>query len=348
MSRNTQEPAQSTRRCLNILVAGGYDPDQPEALDRPVDDVIEFARMLGRQIIRQGHNLLNGCLTDLDRVVAEAAQEELKARSGGHDPKSRLRSYLLEGKQPVHECGSIMKSDHKDWDIGGREPTPPEVVRYADAVVLLGGFFGTFQAANWARLSRKPLLPFASFGGTAKEVYRVEADRFDEAYAANVDRLEYDEVLKSISRNWEELAARTVALAEKIVTPRTVFVIMSFKDAPEYRDLYKSIGEVCEEFDYRARRVDESNLRKRIIPEIIRQVRESAFVIADVTEGKPNVYYELGYADGLGKEVILTAKKGTELPFDINDMPVVFWEGFSDFEEELRKHVGHIGSFQGR
>jgi nucleoside 2-deoxyribosyltransferase len=33
------------------------------------------------------------------------------------------------------------------------------------------------------------------------------------------------------------------------------------------------------------------------------------------------VFYELGYADGLGKKVVVTAKDGTEPPFDISDVP---------------------------
>ena len=57
----------------------------------------------------------------------------------------------------------------------------------------------------------------------------------------------------------------------------------------------------------------------------------------DVTEPKPNVFYELGIAEGLRKEIILVAKAGTVLPFDINDFPVIFWDSFSDFEEELER-----------
>ena len=36
------------------------------------------------------------------------------------------------------------------------------------------------------------------------------------------------------------------------------------------------------------------------------------------------------------------------LPFDINDFPVIFWDSFSDFEEELERRVSQIGSWQGR
>ena len=36
------------------------------------------------------------------------------------------------------------------------------------------------------------------------------------------------------------------------------------------------------------------------------------------------MYDELGYAQALGKTVITTAYKGTELPFDIFDVPTLY------------------------
>ena len=335
------------KRNISILVAGGFDLSDPDALDKPADQIEEFASCLGEEIVAQGHNLLGGCQTVLDKTIAEAADNFLSTNEGEHS-QSRIISYVLQGQEPVHDYGTIIQSDLPDWDIGGLEPTPPEVIRYADVVILIGGFIGTFKAANWARIDRKPILPFASFGGTSKEVFSIEATRFDKVYGANIDRLEYDQVLKSLTNDWRKLARQTVNLAEKIVTTPSVFVVMSFTESGQYKDLYASIQRVCSEFDYEAKRVDESNLTKRILPEIMKQVRQSAFVIADVTEHKPNVFYELGFADGVGKEVILVAKKGTVLPFDIQDVPVLFWESFTEFEEELKKLVEKIGTWQGR
>jgi predicted Rossmann-fold nucleotide-binding protein len=336
------------RKRLNILVAGGFDPNAPKALERSPDQIIEYTRYLGGQIIKQGHNLLTGCQTELDKIVAEAADQTLVAAGcSDNDRRQRVISYVLQGQEPVHHFGTVIQSDLPDWDIGGLQPTPPEVIRNADAVILLGGFYGTFKAANWARIDRKPLLPVAIFGGAAKEVYTEEAKRFEQVYASNITRLEYEQVLKSLSTNWDDFASQTVNLVEKVVTSPSVFVIMSFKDLGHYKDLYASIKRVCEKYDYEARRVDESNISKRIIPEITRQVRHCAFVIADVTEERPNVYYELGFADGVGKEVILVAKAETKVPFDINDVPILFWDSFSDFEAELTKRVERIGTWQG-
>jgi predicted Rossmann-fold nucleotide-binding protein len=331
-------------RSLKLLVAGGFDQAAPGALAQPPGQIVEFAQQIGQQLIAQGHSLINGCQTELDRVVAEAALGQLGQAPVGQ----RIVSYVMQGKQPIHRIGTLIQSDRTDWDIGGSSPQPPELVGNADAVILLGGFYGTFMAANWARLNHKPLLPFAVFGGAAKEVYAEEAKRFDQIYSGNITRLEYDQVVRSLSNDWPALAKATIALAEKVVTSPRVFVIMSFRPDAQYEDLYDSIRRVCAKFQYEARRVDESNLNKRIVPEIARQIRQCAFVIADVSEAKANVYYEVGFADGLAKETILVARKDTPLPFDINDVPVLFWDGLRKFEQDLERRVANIGSFQGR
>jgi len=333
---------------LNILIAGGFDPDDPNALVASVDDIVAFGKALGHQVIEQGHNLLTGCQTDLDRVVAEGAAAHPNITDANEKDELRIMSYVLQGKIQSHNIGTIMDSGRKDWDIGGLDASPPEVIQNAHAIVLLGGFYGTFRAANWARLTRVPLLPFFSFGGAAREVYEVETRRFDQAYGDTIPRIEYDQVLKSKSTNWSDLAKDTIQLAEKLATTRSVLVCMSFTEDPKYKDLLAAIKTVCSEFGYEAERIDESNLSKRIVPQILKQVRRAAFVIADVTEEKPNVYYELGFSDGAGKEVVLVAEKDTSLPFNVADIPVIYWPSFEDFKQDLRKRLEEIASFHGR
>ena len=330
---------------INILIAGGFDPNDPNALVASVDDIVAFGKALGYQVIEQGHNLLTGCQTDLDRIVAEAAASHPQITDTIEKDELRIMSYVLQGKTQSHTVGTIMASGRENWDIGGLDASPPEVIQNAHAIVLLGGFYGTYKAANWARLTRVPLLPFFSFGGAAREVHAVEAQRFDRAYGDTIPRIEYDQVLKSVSKNWADLARDTIQLAEKLATTRSVLVCMSFSEKAEYKDLLAAIKTVCDEFGYEAERVDESNLSKRIVPQILKQVRRAAFVIVDVTEQKPNVYYELGFSDGAGKEVVLVAKKDTDLPFNVADIPVIYWESFEDFKQDLRKRLEEIAMF---
>jgi hypothetical protein len=99
----------------------------------------------------------------------------------------------------------------------------------------------------------------------------------------------------------------------------------------------------CGEFGFAAERTDELETGERIIPRILAGIRRSAFVIADVTEHSANVFYEIGFAEGIGRPVIVTAKRDTPLPFDIADIPVIFWSDQDELRDRLKRRIKEIG-----
>ena len=79
-----------------------------------------------------------------------------------------------------------------------------------------------------------------------------------------------------------------------------------------------------------------------IIDDIMRvQIRDAAFVIAELTHDNPGAYWEAGYAEGLGKPVIYICKKAKfdkiSTHFDTNHCTTVFWSRDNDegFQQEL-------------
>jgi nucleoside 2-deoxyribosyltransferase len=80
---------------------------------------------------------------------------------------------------------------------------------------------------------------------------------------------------------------------------------------------------------YEPLRIDRKEHDRKIYDEIIAEIRRSAFVVADFTHQRGGVYYEAGFAHGLGKRVIFTCKKltkGEELHFDVRQYNTIFWE----------------------
>jgi hypothetical protein len=73
---------------LHIFVAGGFDEADPNALGVDKDKIVSFAQHLGAEIIRQGHNLITGCQTEVDKLLAESAAAAL----GPQPPGRRSRS----------------------------------------------------------------------------------------------------------------------------------------------------------------------------------------------------------------------------------------------------------------
>jgi hypothetical protein len=301
----------------------------------------EFVCTLGREIVKRGHVLLGGCRSSVDQELARAAHEWLTSNKG--NPEQQIVSYCLRSDQPVHRFGRVRASELSDWQMNHPRLVAPEQIELADATIFIAGNEGTFWAKNWSFYARKPILGVPRFGGAGEEIYRQELERLRMRAASLVDDYE---VLNQLGIDTSSFAQEVVALAERLVIPRTVFTVMSFER--EFRDVYASYKEVCKECGFDAQRTDESTSAERIVPRIETGIRQSAFVIADVSRSTSNVFYEVGFARGLGKDVILTAKRGTELPFDLHDLPTIYWEIQEDLKDGLRKCLSGLKSSFGR
>lgn len=301
----------------------------------------EFVAALGTAIASRGHVLLTGCRGSVDREIATAAEGWLKGNAGS--PKDRIVSYCLETDTPAHSVGTVRRSALSDWGMNHADLVVPEQIDQADAVILVAGGEGTFWAKNWAQLARKRILGIPRFGGAAQKIYAREQVRLREVNADDGDDYE---TLNVITDDMTDYASQVVRLAERLVLPRSVFTIMSFK--PEFIDVFDSCKDACQTYHFDAERTDESASSEPILPRILRGIRNSAFVIADVTELSSNVFYEVGYAKGLGKDVILIARKGTELPFDLKDLPTLFWETQRELKAGLAERIEHIVGRYGR
>ena len=110
-----------------------------------------------------------------------------------------------------------------------------------------------------------------------------------------------------------------------------VFVIMPFQ-GQEMNDAYAIIIDECKKIGLNAIRADESTGSGHVIREITDLIERSEFIICDLSNERPNVYYELGYAHGVGNEsmdILLIAKEGTVLHFDIAPLRVRYYSSIS-------------------
>jgi hypothetical protein len=88
---------------------------------------------------------------------------------------------------------------------------------------------------------------------------------------------------------------------------------MPFKDE-EMTDAYSAIKDECDKLGLHAKGVDENVGSGLIIREISEFIERAEFLICDLTRERPNVYYELGYAHGVGNEgtdILLVAREGS-------------------------------------
>ena len=301
-----------------------------------------FIEMLGERIIKRQHTLLTGCSGSLDKAIAKAAHSKIKQSSKSKSDRERLRhqlvSYLIKHDQETQkEFGfELTQSMLEDWEFTHPFLVPPEQIENADVTIFVAGSEGTFLAANWARIAQKPILGIAQFGGAGQQIFVREKNKFGERYGHLVKEQDFD-LLRQVTTDPDRLAKDVLRLCEDILVPKNVFTIMSFK--PKYESVFSSYKKVCKRFNFKAVRTDKTRSGDRIVPEILKGIRNASFVIADVTEASMNVFYEIGYAEGLGRPVIVTAKEGTKLPFDFADIPVEFWSSPKDLCQKLERRV---------
>jgi len=56
------------------------------------------------------------------------------------------------------------------------------------------------------------------------------------------------------------------------------------------------------------------------------EIRNSKFLVVDLTDNNSGAYWEAGFAHGLGKFVFYVCKKGVSTHFDVNQHNTIFWE----------------------
>lgn len=130
---------------------------------------------------------------------------------------------------------------------------------------------------------------------------------------------------------------------EQIV--RQGFIAMSFRD--ETITIREAFRKAIVESGYSAVVIDEKEHNNQIVPEILYEIERSKFAVVDVTYPNYGAYYEAGYAQALGKEVIICcrenafkSKEKDERPhFDISQKSMVVWSDEEDLVRRLKKRI---------
>jgi len=120
------------------------------------------------------------------------------------------------------------------------------------------------------------------------------------------------------------------------------FVAMWFD--PDMQNVYdKAISVAIASAGYFSHRVDQGEHNGKIDDEIIAQIKKSRFILADFTGHRAGVYYEAGFAKGLGLEVIWTCREDDidNLHFDIRQFNCITWkeEDFEDFKKKIKNRI---------
>ena len=164
---------------------------------------------------------------------------------------------------------------------------------------------------------------------------------FLDEYLQDMDWLNPDSKFPVVSvEGYARIAELTVGSESK-----RVFVAMSFDD--EMKRIYgNAIKPVIRRAGFDPHIVGQGRSTERIEDEAEASIRESRFVVADFTHGnrepRGSVYYEAGFARGLGKPIVFMAKEGTRPHFNTSHFPHIFWKNDDDLKKQLIQRIRNM------
>lgn len=127
------------------------------------------------------------------------------------------------------------------------------------------------------------------------------------------------------------------------------FIAMWFPENKSMDEVRNAIKDVFRETGYQISIIDEKQHNNQIVPEILYEIQNSDFIVADLTGNRNGVYYEAGYALGLGKPVILTILTSDEPKtkddhanaphFDVAQINQIRYKDVDDLKKQLFNRI---------
>jgi hypothetical protein len=118
------------------------------------------------------------------------------------------------------------------------------------------------------------------------------------------------------------------------------FVLQPFGDRFDY--VFQAISRALANAGFQVLRADPLSGVGTILEALLERLSLADLIVADLSNANPNVMYELGFAQGLRKPVVLITRAVHEIPFDIASLRAIVYRSdtpadLSDFELGLSR-----------
>ncbi len=102
------------------------------------------------------------------------------------------------------------------------------------------------------------------------------------------------------------------------IEPTLVSAMMPFH--PNFTPVYETLQRIAQTVGLRCRRADDIWENPSVIQDVVSLIDRSRIIICDCSTRNPNVFYEIGIAHALGREVILITQFAEDIPFDLRHL----------------------------
>lgn len=269
---------------------------------------LSSAAMISGDVSEEVRGCLSQFLQRIDTFVPQIANER------------SLFPAQVKLLQPVHFCAIV--SDHEVFIVASNQNTggmPRQVfidwsgkemnLKFALALVHRDLAFGEPFGFSFRR-------EFLDLEGNERDQQaKTLAERYIHDEVLNLERLQRIVRINPIFRGREFL-----------VDERLVFVLAPFAEpfSTIFRDHIKPTVE--QDGTFTCIRADDIYGTRPVIEDIWKSINEARIVIAELTGKNPNVFYEVGVAHTVGKEVILVTQSMDDVPFDLRHLRCIVYE----------------------
>lgn len=174
--------------------------------------------------------------------------------------------------------------------------------------------------AKWEKLNH---LVLAANNNVSNEKDKISSESFLKGLGINVDTISIEETMIFV------------------LTPSDI----------DYSEDYYAVQRACHDSHLKTVRGDDEDLRygnKNMLTYIIENILKARVVIANISNRNPNVFYELGIAHMAGKPTILLCRKGSEIPFDLQQKYVIFYSTTDELIGKLKDELISIFAVDGK
>ncbi len=229
-----------------------------------------------------------------------------------------------------------------------------------DVLIILGGGEGVEHLAKEYALQGKPVIPLDielgssmgdGSGGAARlaGVMRAHPERFINLVEP---KLSGSLIARLSTRQGKTSPKDVVAAINEIILalarPMAFYVRLLNESAPHFAIVEAFFRGVVDPLvDSKGYDVVEMGRSANTYPwmnqQIFSALYSSTIVVVDLTGLRPNCFMELGYALGLPRKVLITARSGTKPPFDASALEWYLWKESTPNDQRIKKFDEYWG-----
>lgn len=135
-------------------------------------------------------------------------------------------------------------------------------------------------------------------------------------------------------------------LSEQPQDPNLVVVMMPF--AAEFDPVYVTLQAAVAAAGMKCLRADDIWIDDHVIQDVVNLLCTASVVVCDLTGRNPNVFYEMGIAHALAREVIIITQSPDDVPFDVAHIRYVRYlpnrEGRAQLSADVQRRLETLRS----